>query len=132
MFGQGVVVIVAKDFFTLEEIKREEQTFSLNKYSGNYNLPSFTVVKGKRPFILTAPHSVITTTKIMETRNIEQAIKLAIIDDDHIAFQIDHKIIIPALKDIDIKKIQFCGKKLTIKEIALLYGLSFVFSKFKA
>lgn len=114
---------MAPTYVNIESILELEKPFKKDKYSGNEDVPTFTIIKGERPFILTAPHSVKTTEKKMETRNIKLAIELAKEDADKVAMQMVEKVLIPAERDFNLKKRNYNGDKLDILEIASLLEL---------
>lgn len=96
---------MAKKVLNIEEILELEQPLKNNKYFGNNNLPSFTIIEGKNPVVISAVHPIKTTEKVMSSRNIISAIALAINDEDQILEKIITGEIITSPRDIDIDPI---------------------------
>ncbi len=109
---------------SIEEIRFDELPFKKNRYSGDNDKPSFKVVIGKIPIIISSPHSVKTTEKVMATRDIIKAIDLAKKDEDDILNKIITQEIITSPEDLDINAILINGEKKKIEFIAEDFGLN--------
>ena len=77
------------------------------------------IAKGSKSTILKG----IAAEKKMETKDILLAIELAKEDADKVAVQMAEKVLIPAERDFNLKKINYNGAKLDILEIASLLEL---------
>lgn len=100
------------------DLRDLESQFKDGSYEGNFALPSLQFIPGKRDFIITAPHSVKTTEKDMDTRDIIKAIGLAMEDADGILKGIKSGEIVTDSKDLAIKAILYNGNKEKISAIA--------------
>ncbi|HOP65899.1 MAG TPA: hypothetical protein PLX66_02645 [Bacilli bacterium] len=110
----------------LDEVKKLEEPF---KGEGIVTGPTFEFGGGVRKLIITAPHSVVTSTKKIDTRDIERAILLAQEDEDCIfkrmLYTKPEERYIPASKDLtSMKKIMFEEEKRTISEIAKMVNIN--------
>lgn len=109
---------------TTPDLRDLESQFKENGYEGNLALPSLQFIPGKRNLIITAPHSIKTTEKDMETRDIIKAISLALDDPDDVLKSIVTGRIITNSKDLEISAILYNGKKRKIGVIANSLGLN--------